>query len=117
MPQWRGRRHDVPHPKKSLGRYDEAIACYDMVLRMQIYHTDALNNRGVACAALGRYEEAVTCFDRVLRVQPRYLTALHNKGRALARLGKHEEAITCYDEVLRVYPDSAGYAEQQGGSP
>ena len=84
---------------------------------MQIYHTDALKQQGGCCAALGRYQEAVTCFDRVLMVQPRYLTALHNKGRALARLGKHEEAITCYDEVLRVYLDSAGDAEQQGGSP
>ena len=92
---------------KHLGRYDEAIACYDRALEVDPKHAHAWNSKGNALNDLGRYDEAIACYDRALEVDPKYASAWHNKGIALKNLGRYDEAIGCYDRALEVDPKFA----------
>jgi tetratricopeptide (TPR) repeat protein len=50
----------------NLGRYEEAIVCYDKLLEINPKDVDALYNKGVALSDLGRYGEAIVCYDKLL---------------------------------------------------
>jgi len=50
----------------SLGRPEEALACFDHALTLDSRDALAWSNKGVALRALGRPEEALTCYDRAL---------------------------------------------------
>jgi tetratricopeptide (TPR) repeat protein/predicted Ser/Thr protein kinase len=86
----------------NIGRFEEAITCFDKALELN--QKDALiwNNKGLALYKNKRFEEAVKCFDRALLLNPRYLSAWNNRGLALQSTGKFEEAITCFDRALEL---------------
>ncbi|MDD4454080.1 MAG: tetratricopeptide repeat protein [Candidatus Methanomethylophilaceae archaeon] len=90
-----------------LGRYDEAISCYDRALEVDPKYAYAWNGKGNALKHLGRYDEAISCYDRALEVDPKYAYAWYNKGNALDDLGRYDEAIACYDRALEVDPKYA----------
>ena len=48
----------------SLGRYDEAIKCYDKAIEIDPNDADAWNNKGLALNSLGNNDEAKKCYDR-----------------------------------------------------
>jgi len=91
----------------NLGRYDEAIDCYDEALDINPRYADAWNNKGAALGNLGRYDEELACYDEVLDVNPRFAGAWYNKGIALGNLGHTDEALTCYDKALDINPRCA----------
>lgn len=87
-----------------LGKYEEAIECYDKVIELNPNYAPAWYNKGVALAKLGRYEEAIECYKKAVELNPDYVDAWFNMGVAYAKLGKYEEAIKCYDKVLELNP-------------
>jgi len=92
----------------SLGKYQEAIACYDKAMESDPGLAGAPTNKGNVFFSLGKYEEAITYYDKAIEVDPGYALAWNNKGGALSKLGKYEEAITYYDKAIKVDP---GYTE------
>jgi hypothetical protein len=74
----------------NLGKYNEAIDCYDNVLRIDPNEVNALNSKGVSLRKLGKYNEAIDCYDNVLRIDPDHTAAKHNKQIALEQLGKNK---------------------------
>lgn len=96
-----------------LGRYDEAIQCYDKILEVPgkasayIYYS-----KGAALYQLGEYSESIIYYDESLKIDPEYINALCNKGDSLSNLGMFEEALECYDQVLALEP---GYIEAMCG--
>ncbi|HYA33723.1 MAG TPA: tetratricopeptide repeat protein, partial [Candidatus Bathyarchaeia archaeon] len=80
-----------------LGRYDEAIACYDKALELDPRLVSAWTGKGVSLYHLGHYEEAIACYDKALELDPRYTKAWGNKGVSLRHLGRSVEALQCYD--------------------
>ena len=92
----------------NLGRYDEAIRCYDRALevdpKMPFHGTvKALLNE------LDRCDEAIRCYDRAL-INPEYTLAKDNRDRALR---KNVDTIT--SESPR--PDRAGELPQSPAHP
>src|SRR3989338_1518730 len=92
----------------SLGKYQEAIACYDRAIEIDPRLVGAWNGKGVALGKLGRHQEAIVCYDKAIGIDPRDAGAWYSKGVALSELGRYQEAIACYDRALEI---DAGYAE------
>ena len=87
-----------------LGHHAEAIACYDLALKLNPSLASAWFNKGVALSALKRHEEALNCYEEALRINPKSEHAWSNRGVALKSMGKTEEALRCYDRALHLNP-------------
>jgi Flp pilus assembly protein TadD/predicted amidohydrolase len=88
-----------------LGKYEEAIKCYDKAIEIKPNDEEAWYNKGVALGKLGKHEEAIRCFDRAIEIKPSYEEAWYGKGVRLGELGKYEEAIKCYDRAIEIRPN------------
>jgi tetratricopeptide (TPR) repeat protein len=119
-----------------LGRYEEAIAACDEVIRRfgtsshlvfceQV--AKALVSKSYCLGNLGRLLESIDACDEVLErfadspdavFKPPVAKALINKGYTLQELNRDEEAIVIYDEVVRRFGDSTelDLREQVGGA-
>src|SRR5436853_129877 len=63
-----------------LGRYSEAIECYDKCLEIDKNHKEAWNNKGNTLNNLGRYSEAIECFDKCLEIDNNFPIVWFNKA-------------------------------------
>src|SRR5579862_5330715 len=90
-----------------LGRYDEAIRCFERAASIDSANPDFHNNWGVACAAAGRLVEAIAHFRQALRCKPDHADAHNNLGAAFVDQGSFAEAISHYRHVLQLSPDRA----------
>jgi hydroxyacylglutathione hydrolase len=75
------------------GRLEEAVACYDALLRMAPTHIEARLYKALASTEMGKFEEAMEYLDLVLKRVPDLQEALIGKGFALLGMGKVEEAL------------------------
>jgi tetratricopeptide (TPR) repeat protein len=100
----------------SLGRYKEAIRCYDKALELDQHHKSAWANKGGSLERLCCHEEAIRCADKALEIDPRYTTAWTIKGVSLNSLGRHEEAIRCLDRALEIDPRNVSALNNKGRS-
>jgi tetratricopeptide (TPR) repeat protein len=89
---------------EKLGRFPEAIACYNRALQLDPRLDSAWFNKGVGLFASGLVNEAIECYEQALRLNPKAEQAWSNKGVVLKSLGKTEEAIGCYDRALQLNP-------------
>jgi tetratricopeptide (TPR) repeat protein len=53
-----------------LGKYNEAIECFDKALKINSHVSNIWLNRGIALVKLNEFEEAMDCFDRALQLDP-----------------------------------------------
>ena len=116
-PSTRPRRSSMPRPSgrtsrpsmrpttpwPSLGEYDQAIAQYDHVVRLDPNHINALNNRGKPLAK-GAYEEAVADFDKAIRSNPTSPPPIAPRQR-LPGPRQYDRAIRDYGVALQLKPD------------
>jgi Flp pilus assembly protein TadD len=90
------------------GRFPEAAASYEQVLRLRPRQIEAHNNLGVALAEQGVMAEAVAHYEEALRLQPTYAEAHFNWGNALKSLQHFEAAAEQYREAVRLRPNWSG---------
>jgi len=84
-----------------LGKYDQALACFDDILNDSPGNPVAWANRGVVLAEMGELEHALQCLDTSLQYGPENAIVLANKGLTLAELGREREALPYFDRALR----------------
>ena len=60
---WNSKGNDL----YKLGKYEEAIECYDNALDRDPGDVDALCCKGRALKELGKYQEAIGCYNKALR--------------------------------------------------
>jgi tetratricopeptide (TPR) repeat protein/tRNA A-37 threonylcarbamoyl transferase component Bud32 len=117
---------------EKLGRFEEAIVCYDQSLEtlskkhkfldslaeqgrafslfgwrtqdIQARHAMTLNNKGCALMGLDRHDDAIECFDSALKYKPDDATAWNNKAEAFRIRGRSQDAIACCDRALTLSP-------------
>ncbi|MBO6105231.1 MAG: tetratricopeptide repeat protein, partial [Methanobrevibacter sp.] len=53
-----------------LGRFEEAIECYDKAIELEPRNTSFLLNKGVVLMELDRFDEAEILFTKVLALDP-----------------------------------------------
>lgn len=79
--------------------FDNAIFCYDCVLKMKPSCAPAWNNKGIALYYLTRYGEALFCFNKSLDLDPSCRTYWQNKGSALQKLHRDAEAAATFTKA------------------
>ena len=87
------------------GRYGEAIAAYQAVLKRDPKNVDALTHMGLLVAIGGHADAALETFDRALALDPNYPPALLYRGEVLAD-AKHDVAgaIRSWEKFVAVVP-------------
>lgn len=72
---------------KNLGQLDEAIKCYDHVIKeIDPSFKKAWYNKGVALTLKNMLSEAVECFDQALEIDPNYTLAKQMREKCIAQL-------------------------------
>ncbi len=107
-----------------LGRWEEAIAAYDELVRrtggspllgLRETAVRALFNKGASLAGHQRFEEAIAVYDELVNrysdatessLREAVAKALINKGIALAELDRPVEALSALDEVVARWDNS-----------
>ncbi|HPZ08099.1 MAG TPA: SUMF1/EgtB/PvdO family nonheme iron enzyme [Candidatus Eremiobacteraeota bacterium] len=96
------------------GKYKEAIACFDKVLKSEPGAYKVWNNKGNALYKLMEYEKALTCYEKAMSIEPDYENAWYGKGCSLTQMKRYKEALECFERVLELLPgDKDGEARRE----
>lgn len=100
--------------RAALGRYEDAVACYERAVRLRPKHAAALFNLGNAHLRLGRPADALACFEAARPLNPPTDQLLAQTGRAFAALGRFADAAGAFRNQLHARPDDARTWHQLG---
>jgi tetratricopeptide (TPR) repeat protein len=90
------------------GRYGEAIAAYQAVLKRDPKNVDAMTHMGLIVALGGHTDAALETFDRALSLDAAYAPALLYRGQVLYENRKDVPgAIAAWERYLAVSPPGA----------
>ncbi|MGD2072199.1 MAG: tetratricopeptide repeat protein, partial [Candidatus Thorarchaeota archaeon] len=87
----------------NLGKYEEAISCYDEAIKIDPQYALAWSNKGLALDNLGKYEEAISCYDEAIKIDPQYAQAYFNLGLTFLDLYQYKNAISNLQEAKELY--------------
>ena len=93
---------------RALGRYQEALDCFERGLDIDPHISYLWQNKGLALRALGREREALVCYDRSIEIAPGDSNLWKNKGYVLVDLGRYDEALACFEQGLKIAPQDSG---------
>ena len=90
--------------KFNIGDYTEAIADYDLAIRMEPTYSLAFNNRGNARQTLGQYQEALQDYNQAISLDPDYSAAYNGRGMVWQKLGEYQKSIDDFTKCLKLNP-------------
>jgi predicted O-linked N-acetylglucosamine transferase (SPINDLY family) len=99
-----------------LGRFERAVALYDIAVTLAPDYFEALNNRGNALRDLGRLTDALASFDAALALHPAYEESHMNRGITLAAMKRHDEALASYGKAIQLNPARAESYNNRGNA-
>jgi tetratricopeptide (TPR) repeat protein len=80
---------------------EDALVCYDEILKLEANHPEALVKKGAALERLKQDDEALRCYDRAIAADGSLTIAYLYKGGVYNRLERYDEALECYEQALR----------------
>ncbi|HSE93250.1 MAG TPA: tetratricopeptide repeat protein [Methylomirabilota bacterium] len=87
------------------GRYGEAIAAYQAVLKRDPNNVDAMTHLGLIVAIGGHADSALQTFDKALAIDPNYAPALLYRGQVLYESKRDAPgAIASWEKFLKLVP-------------
>ncbi len=87
------------------GRYGEAIAAYQAVLKRDARNVDALTHLGLIVAIGGHADAALETLDRALAIDPNYPPALLYRGQVLYEVKRdYAGAAKAWEKFMGVVP-------------
>ncbi|HIK50553.1 MAG TPA: tetratricopeptide repeat protein, partial [Oscillatoriales cyanobacterium M59_W2019_021] len=98
----------------SLGKYDEAMAAYLEVSRIDPDYPPLYNNLGQFWLRQGELDRAISAYRRSLQLDPQRVLTAYNLGKALQKQGRHAEAVACFQKVLQLKPDGVQIFDECG---
>jgi tetratricopeptide (TPR) repeat protein len=109
----------------SEGRYSEAIAAYQAVLKRDPRNVDAMTHLGLIVAIGGHADSALETFDKALAIDPDYAPALLYRGQVLYEAKRDVAgAVSAWERFVKVAPSAEDrervkklIAEAKAGSP
>jgi tetratricopeptide (TPR) repeat protein len=98
----------------SEGRYSEAIAAYQAVLKRDPKNVDAMTHLGLIVAIGGHADSALETFDKALAIDPDYPPALLYRGQVLYEAKKDVDgAVRAWERFVEVAPTAEDRARVQ----
>jgi tetratricopeptide (TPR) repeat protein len=85
----------------NLEKSEEALACYEEILKLEPNHPEALVKKGLALERLRKLEEAIGCYDRAIAADHSMTMAYLYKGGLYNRMERFSEALQCYEQALQ----------------
>ncbi|MBI5209287.1 MAG: tetratricopeptide repeat protein [Elusimicrobia bacterium] len=82
------------------GRFEEAVASYDIAILLVPDDRLLWNGRGNALVMLGRFAFAAASYKRAFEVEPWFADAYYDHAKASESAGCREDAIRSYQEYL-----------------
>ena len=89
------------------GKYDEAIARFNWVLRMDEAFAEAYNKRATSHFLAGRHDLSYDDAMKTLTLEPQHFAALTGKGLSCYHLGDFKKAIKAFSDTLAIHPWSS----------
>ncbi|MCM2424660.1 tetratricopeptide repeat protein [Streptomyces sp. RKAG337] len=89
----------------SLGRIQEALADYAIVIREDPNHAEHYLERGNILRRLGRPEEAFEDYARAMRLSPPFPEIYYNRGDLRLNEGDTEGALADFSYVIELVPE------------
>ncbi len=87
------------------GRYTEAIAAYQAVLKRDPRNVDAMTHLGLIVAIGGHADAALEAFDKALAIDPTYAPAYLYRGEVLSEVKRdHAGAVKAWERFLALVP-------------
>jgi tetratricopeptide (TPR) repeat protein len=90
-----------------LGRYPEAIACYEEVLRIDGPHAVTFSYIGECYEKMERYEQAMIHYDQAIALDPNWIDAWIGRGVVEDIQGRYPEAVRDLQVAVRLQPEHA----------
>ena len=89
----------------SAGRYAEAIAAYQAVLKRDTRNVDAMTHLGLIVAIGGHADSAIETFDKALQIDPKYPLAHLYRGQVLYEQKQdYAGAVKSWERFLALVP-------------
>ena len=88
-----------------LGRYEDAINCYDRAIHNQPNNPKLWCSLASALMKLTRYREAMACFDRAIHLKPESHIPWYWRSRVLIELKRYPEALRSLEQALMNKPN------------
>ena len=89
----------------ALGRLDEALADYEVVIREDPNHAEHYLERGNIIRRVGRYQEAFADYETAMRLSPPFPEIYYNRGDLRVTVGDADGALADFGYVLELDPD------------
>jgi tetratricopeptide (TPR) repeat protein len=87
------------------GRYSEAIAAYQAVLKRDERNVDAMTHLGLIVAVGGHADSALETFDKALHIDPKYAPAYLYRGQVLFEQKQdYAGAVKSWERFLTLVP-------------
>ena len=86
----------------SQGQFEEAIAKYNELLKLDSNYYQAWTNRGYALASLKDYEKMLESCSTATIIEPKAIYAWNCQGEALHNLKRNDEAIAAFDKAIAI---------------
>ena len=90
----------------SAGKYDDAITCYDEVLKYERTHENALVQKGMALHRLGKWGSAVQYVNTALKLNPNHIPGLLLKAEILDGRDRQDKSMEIYSQILSIDPEN-----------
>jgi len=94
--------------------YDEAIAGYEKVIKLDSLDKDAYNILAYVYDAVGRYDEAIQSINKYIQLAPGEANPYDTRGDIYAHHAEVDKAIESYKKALEVKPDFEASIEKLG---
>jgi tetratricopeptide (TPR) repeat protein len=88
-------------------KFEDAIRCFDLSLRIDPFFVDALIKKGYSHFHLNQYNLAITIFDRVLEIDINNPEVWNMKGLVFYKSKNYEKAIECCEKAIDFNPNDS----------
>ena len=80
------------------GDFEEALNCYDKVLKEDPQNIVALIDKGTTLQNMGKVKNAMSLYDQALLINPKHVDAILNMGAALHTLNRYDDRALKIDK-------------------